>query len=181
MKEKQHKIKDALSRVPIWLVFVIMIGIGIASRYCIRDFNSPYLIAHAILGPLYAAGGILFLYMCESKRWWNILPAFVGICTAVFSMLLAVSFLCETFDILDSAIGGILSFSARSCIIFYYPLMMYVILVLGTAPIAGCIIMTILGILLTVYCIRNIAKNIDKSESQPADEPEAEATENQTT
>ena len=59
--------------------------------------------------------------------------------------------------------------------------MMYVILVLGTAPIAGCIIMTILGILLTVYCIRNIAKNIDKSESQPADEPEAEATENQTT
>jgi len=181
MKEKQHKIKDALNRVPIWLVFVITIGIGVGSWYCAKQFLAPLMIAHMILGVLYAAGGILFLYMCRHEGGWNILPAFVGICTAVFSMLLAVSYLCESTDVLDSVIGGILSFSAIPCVLFYAPLMMYVTLVLGTAPIAGCIVMTILGILLTVYCIRNIVKNIDKSESQTANEPEAETTENQAT
>lgn len=181
MKEKQHKIKDALSRVPIWLVFVITIGIGVGSWYCAKQFLAPLMIAHMILGVLYAAGGILFLYLCRHKCGWNLLPAAVGIFTALFSMLLSISYLCDSTAVLGSIIGGIWSFSALPCMLFYAPLMMYVILVLGTVPISGCIIMTILGILLTVYCIRNIVKNIDKSESRPADEPEAETTENQAT
>jgi hypothetical protein len=134
------------------------------------------MIVHMILGVLYATGGILFLYLCRHKCGWNILPAFVGICTTVFSMLLAISFLCETFDIYGNVIGGILSLSAIPCIIFYFPLMMYVILVLGTVPIAGCIVMTILGILLTVYCIRNIVKNSKNQTSDPEDKVETKLT-----
>ncbi len=159
MEENQHKIKNALSRTPIWLVFVITIGIGVASSYCLEGPNQTYLIAHAILGPLYAAGGILFLYMCKSKRWWNVFPAAVGILTATFSLSLIYSYLCNSGDIFIGLNGAIMFTAGIPCIILYCPLMVYVMLTLGSHPLQGCIIMTILGILLTFYCIRNIVKN----------------------
>lgn len=172
--------KEKLNRIPIWLVFVLTIVIGVGSWCCAIQFNSPLLKTHMILGVLYATGGILFLFLCRHKCGWNLLPAAVGIFTALFSMLLAISFLCDSTAVLGSIIGGIMSLSALPCVLFYAPLMMYVILVLGTVPIAGCIVMTILGILLAFYCIRNIVKNIDKSDPQP-EKPETETKETPTT
>ena len=168
--------KEKLNRIPIWLVFILTIAIGVGSWYCAKQFLAPLMIAHMILGVLYATGGILFLYLCRHKCEWNLLPAAVGIFTAVFSMLLAISYLCDSTAVLGSIIGGILSFSALPCMLFYAPLMMYVILVLGTVPIAGCIVMTILGILLTVYCIRNIVKNSKNETSDPEDKVETKLT-----
>ena len=175
MKEKHNSVAEKIDRLPIWLVFVATIIIGIASWYCCIQFG-PLMIVHMILGVLYAAGGILFLFLCRHKCVWNLLPAAVGICTALFSMSLAIMYIDATADILDGIFGEIIYFAALPCVLFYYPLMMYVILVLGTFPLAGCIAMVILGVLLTVYCIRNIVKNSKNKTSDPEDKVETKLT-----
>jgi len=163
LKGLYSKLKSKLKISDIDIVFVAVTAIGIISVLFalyiqIEDPEAKAAkILHYIFGGLYSVVGGVFLFMIRKKRWWNLLPAIVGIATAIFSLCFV-----------SESIGGnpyqlffpLVYISMPICMLFYSPLLLYVIEVLTSGyHLLASIIMTVLGVLLAVYGIRNIVNN----------------------
>lgn len=151
----------AIDEIPVFAVFLLTSLCGIISSI-ISVFASEEsvlaLIVYVLFSLAYVVGGIIFLILMRNRCRWNVLPLIIGLATVILSFFLISP---ESGELIIPLSALVSYFAMPVCTFFYFPLILYVTLVFIETALQStvCAVMGILGILLTIYCIRNIIKN----------------------